>query len=132
MRIVLAAVLLFAAGIGHAETEYAKVLTGKWEGDIQMARGRTSPDRTLIIESVGEGEAPLAVKGTFGITGQQPGPIQGTLETSGGQPLLRFKTATGSDVVLRLQGEKDLTGTIRPTGTGQRLQDLPIRLKKVE
>jgi hypothetical protein len=132
VAVLAAAALLGIGSTGGAQAQYAKLMIGKWEGDIQMARGRSSPDRTLIIESVGEGEGPVPVKGQYGITGQKLGRMQGTLETAGGQALLRFTTGAGSNVVLRLHGERDLIGTIDFPGTSQRAQDHPMRLKKME
>ena len=132
VAVVTAAVLLGMGSTGAAQGHHAKLLVGKWEGDIQMARGRTSPNRTLIIKSVGEGEGTVSVEGQYGTTGQTLRRMEGILETSGGRAVLRFNTSAGSSVVLQLHGEKDLIGTIDFRGTSQRLQDHPMRLKKVE
>jgi hypothetical protein len=125
---VLAAAVLLGLASAAVQAQDAKILVGKWQGDIQQARGRTNSERTLIIETVGEGGS---VKGKYGI-GDKLGSMQGTAESSGGQILLRFTTSAGSSVLLRLHDERDLIGTIHFRGTGQTLQDIPMRLKKME
>ncbi|HUG37963.1 MAG TPA: hypothetical protein VML54_13485 [Candidatus Limnocylindrales bacterium] len=125
-----AATLFGTASTGGAQPQYAKALIGKWAGDIQQSSLRVSPDRTLIIESVADGEGTVPFKGRFGVTGQGLGRMEGTLEIAGGQ--LRFTTNAGAKVVLQLSGEKDLTGTIEFRGTGEGIQQRPMRLRKVE
>jgi hypothetical protein len=46
--------LVLLPSVALAGTDYATVLPGKWEGDVQATRGGAlrTPDRTLIIESV--------------------------------------------------------------------------------
>ncbi len=133
VTMLAAATLLETVSAGGAQAQPAKSLVGKWEGDIQQPRTRLSSDRTLIIESVGEGEGTVPVKGKYGITGQAPVPMEGALlEMTGGKASLRFTTVTGTTVVLQLHGEKDLMGTVKFRGTGPGLQEHPIRLKKVE
>lgn len=70
---------------------------------MRFESSRSNPSGTLIIESVGEGEGALAVKGKYGSTGQNLSRINGTLETSGGQARLRFTTSANANVVLDLR-----------------------------
>jgi hypothetical protein len=128
MAVLAATVFLGTAQLTGAQAQYSKVLIGKWEGDVRLQSSRDNPARTLIVESVGEGEAALAVKGKYGITGRNLSGINGTLETAGGQARLRFTTSANSNVVLELQGDKDLVGIIDLPGVPGRA----MRLKKVE
>lgn len=125
---LMAIALLATGSTVTAQTQSTQMLVGKWEGNVRFESSRTNPARTLIIESVGEGAGAVPVKGKYGTTGQNLGRINGTLETSGGQTRLRFTTGANSNVVLELQGDKDLAGTIVLTGGSER----DMRLKKVE
>jgi hypothetical protein len=131
-RFNLALLMVIAMlGIGSsvaAQPRYSQVLVGKWEGELRLQSSRSNPARTLIIESVGEGDVAIAVKGKYGTTGNNLGRITATLETSGGQARLRFTTSANSNVVLDLQGDRDLVGTITLSGGEAR----DMRLKKVE
>lgn len=124
---VLTIVLCGTCSSAGAQTSYSKVLVGKWEGRAHFPASRDNPNRTLIIESVGAGDGPLTVKGKYGITGQGMGPMNGTLETADGKAKLRF-TSLNSHVVLELEGDKDLVGTLAILGGLPR----DMRLKKVE
>src|SRR5262245_3362569 len=46
------AVLFGACLTAGAQTNYSKVLVGKWEGSVHFPASRDNPNRTLIIESV--------------------------------------------------------------------------------
>lgn len=140
MRFNLAALTVIALlGTGStiaAQTQHSEVLVGKWEGEERFQSSprersgnerRSNPYRTLIIESVGEGEGARPVKGQYGMTGTNLGRINGTLETSAGQARLQF-TIDGANVVLDLQGDKDLIGTVALSAARGRY----MRLKKVE
>lgn len=124
---VLTATALVGSAVG-AQTNYSQVLIGKWEGQMRYESARANPSRTLIIESGSEGDGALAVLGRYGITGRNLERMRGTLETSGSRPRLRFMTGANSNVVLELQGDNDLIGTIQPAGAGER----DVRPKKVE
>ena len=124
--------VLLVAWTAQAQPDYAKVLVGKWEGDVREPRSRTPPDRTLVIRSIGKSDGPLPVKAQYGVTGGKLNRLEGTLDTSGARPVLRLTTSGGSTIVLRLHDEKSLIGTIDYPGTGQQLQEHPLRLKKVE
>ena len=125
--VTLLTTVLVGSSVG-AQTPPAQALIGKWEGQIRFQSSRANPGRTLIIESVGSGEGTVPVRGRYGVTGQNLGRMQGTLEIADGRPRLRFTTGANSTVVLELQGDKDLVGTIGLSGEGDR----EMRLKKVE
>jgi len=126
---VLTATVLLAMGatIG-AQARYSQVLVGKWEGTVRFPAVRDNPGRTLIVDSVSEGDGPLTVKGKFGPTGQGLSAITGTLETSGGPPRLLFTSGGNFPVVLELHGDRDLVGTMTILGGMPR----EMRLKKVD
>src|SRR5262245_32148489 len=133
MRYVGAAVLTATILLGMssaigAQAQYSSVLVGKWEGAARFPAVRDNPNRTLIIDSVSEGSSPLTVKGKFGPTGQQLSPITGTLEIASGAPRLQFTSGANLPVLLELQGDKDLVGTITVLGGHPR----EMRLKKVQ
>jgi hypothetical protein len=130
-QVVLATAVALALGVSlaWAQADPSKALIGKWEGDVQQqSRGRTSADRTLVVDSA-QG---TSWKGHYGITGQKMGKVDGELDTTTTPPAIRFKTG-GSTVELRLLDDKNLAGTIRTPGAKQHgTSDVPMRLKKVE
>lgn len=111
----------------------AKVLVGKWEGEYQpVQRGTANTARTLIVESVTAAGGGWNAKARYGVTGQRLPAVEIPVENHNGQLRLRFATGAGSQVDLRLHGDKHLIGTLSPTGASQRAKDLPLKLEKVE
>jgi hypothetical protein len=50
LRTVVLALIVTVTG-SEAQTDLAKLLVGKWEGEVEVV-GSSDPNRTLIIESV--------------------------------------------------------------------------------
>ena len=126
--LVVLAVMASASLPALAQEDLKKTLVGRWQGDIQGPVQRTSNERTLVIDSVsGQGW-----KGRFGITGKGLGRVTGEIDSASKPPVIKFQTDAGTKVALRVHDEKSMEGTINPPGSGQRLQDLPIRMTKVQ
>jgi hypothetical protein len=130
MGLVLLALAMVAGASlpAVAQGDLKGTLVGRWEGDIQGPVQRANPDRTLVIDPV----SGQSWRGRFGITGKGLSRVTGEMDSTGTHPVIAFQTDAGSKIALRLHGQKSMEGTINPPGSGQRLQDLPIRLQKVE
>jgi hypothetical protein len=127
----------FPMSSSDAQLDVAKILVGKWEGDIQTRGMAGDPNRTLIIDTVAEREGGWAVKAQYGVTGGKLSHIDATLDKAGDQFLLKFVVGAQSkaNVSLRLHDDKHLVGTYTLSGgsrTHQRERDQVFRLEKVE
>jgi hypothetical protein len=91
---------------GSAQSDLAKLLVGKWEGDVQFqgsaGSAQSNPSRTLIIESVDQKDGRWAAKGRYGMTGRGMARADIEVEESGTRPAVRFVTGAGSTVRLSL------------------------------
>lgn len=121
LTLLVVAVLGTPLGMGSswAQSDAAKTLVGKWEGEIQWAgsAGGATGDanRTLIIQSVEQKDGKVVATGRYGITGKGLGKVEIEVDDSGSRPFIRFATAT-STTRLTLTGAKDLTGTTTISG----------------
>ena len=132
-------VLLAAAGgPARAQIDLASVLVGRWEGDIQMARG-TYP-RTLIVKSVQIAAGKAAVDAEYGGTGTDYGwqaprmaPVAVTLEAYGSDVILKFVSPEGLPIELSLSPDRrHLYGDLRiSVALGGSRPINPIRLARV-
>ena len=136
LTVLVAAMLGISLGMpsGWAQGDLAKALVGKWEGEVQWARGAGSatgdPNRTLIIESVEQKDGKWVATGRYGVTGKGLGKVEIEVEESGGRPVIRFVTAGPSTVRLSLVGAKDLTGTMTITGASRQGNERQMKLEK--
>jgi hypothetical protein len=117
-----------------AQSDAAKSLVGKWEGEVTWAASAGAatgdPNRTLIIQSVEQKDGKLVATGRFGITGKGLGKVDIEVDEGGGRPFIGFVTGGNSTVRLTLTGAKELTGTLKLIGTSQRGNERPLRLEK--
>ena len=67
-HLVLSALVLFTASIGHAETDLNKALVGTWQGEIKTFR--VEPYRTLIVTAVTQKDGQWTAHGLYAITGK--------------------------------------------------------------
>ena len=134
MRLLFAVVLALLVGTAsEAQTDAAKALVGKWEGELQQRGvGGGDPNRTLIIQSVGEKDGKWVAAGRYGVTGKGLGSVQIDVDTSSKWPSIRFVTGANSTVRLNLLDEKSMAGTITLTGTSQAGNDRSMKMGKVE
>lgn len=139
-RIVVALVLVvLALTPSAAQTDLAKVLVGKWEGEVQMAGG-TYP-RTLNIKSIEERGRMARVDAEYGGKGSDYGgagtgiePVDLMLETVRGDVIVRFRTVENWAVKLTLYKDgKHLFGAMFiPMSRGGAQGINPVKLEKVE
>ncbi len=122
---------------GGAQTEVAKLLVGRWNGDMRGPSGLY--DRTLIVKSVEDRNGELVVGGEYGGLGGALGgklyPVRGTVEMINGELVLRLLTPERRPAVLTLQKDgKRLMGPV--TGAAQVgrsvLGDDSLSLRKVD
>ena len=134
MRLLFASVLALLVGsASEAQTDAAKAPVGKWEGEVQQRGvGSGDPNRTLIIQSVGEKDGKWVAEGRYGVTGKGLGRVQIDVDTSSKWPSIRFVTGANSTVSLNLLDEKSMAGTITLAGTSQVGNDRSMKLGKVE
>ena len=131
VRIIAAfLIVLTSIGVLDAQGDLAKVLVGKWEGQLDVS-GLTGvgfpPERTLIIESVRGESGEWVVEAKFGVTGRRLVPVNVGVETVGSEIILRFVTADNSRVKLTLLKEKYLDGQVERSDFRR---PIPIRLEK--
>lgn len=132
MRLLLAVVLALLTGsIAGGQTDPAKALVGKWEGEVDLRGMGGDPNRTLIIESVSENGGKLIVTGRYGITGKGLGRVQAEVDTTGRWPSFRFVTSANSTVRLNLMDEGSMTGTVTFPGTREGGSDRSLKLSRV-
>lgn len=130
--------MLLSVTVGWTQTDPAKMLVGRWAGEIQTASG--TRDRTLVITSVDDRYGQLVATAEYGDPGRSGGsaglaPVRGAVEVSNGEIVLRFQIAEGGSAVLKLYKDgKRLTGIV--VGASQvgrsRGGDDSLRLQKVE
>jgi hypothetical protein len=126
----LALLLCSLPSAARAQQDLAKVLVGKWEGQLApLSTGRAPIDvnRTLVINEVNEKDGTWSAKGEWGISGQRLGPVTIAIKTSGGGTQLEFQSALSGPVTLRLLGDKNLNGSTRPPRAPE---DRDVKLQK--
>ena len=139
-RVALALVLVaLALAPAAAQTDLARVLVGKWEGEVQMAGG-TYP-RTLIIRSVEQRGRMSMVDAAYGGKGGDYGgagtgiePVDLMLETVRDDVIVRFRTVENWAVKLTLykDGKHLLGAMFIPMSRGGAQGINPVKLEKVE
>lgn len=131
----IVALALLAAPVSEAQMDVAKILAGKWEGEVEFmgTRGNLDPNRTLVINSVTEKDGKWVAEGRFGVTGKGLGRVQVEVDTSGPNPRIRFVTAANQTVRLDVVDDRHMTGTLAAMGAGARGSDhRPLRLEKTQ
>jgi hypothetical protein len=130
--------ILFSVTAGWTQTDPARMLVGRWTGEIQTATG--THDRTLVIKSVEEQYGQLVATAEYGDPGRYAGgarlaPVKGAIEVINGEIVVRFLTAERGTAVLTLYKDgKHLMGPVSGAGQVGRSQggDDSLRLRKVE
>jgi len=137
-------VLLIVAVVGSAtpgsaqtQSDPTKLLVGRWDGETQTPTGIF--DRTLIIKSVELRNGQIMAIGEYGgpgasRMGNQPQPVQGTVEEINGEIVLRLFTPERRTAVLTLQPDgKHLLGTMGGGGYvgNSRQGDDSLQFRKV-
>ena len=132
--------LLCSVTAGWTQTDPAKMLVGRWTGEIETATGVR--DRTLIIKSIEEQSGQRVAIAEYGDPGPYAGsarlaPVKGEIEVINGEIVLRFLTADRGRAMLTLYKDgKHLTGPVsgaRPNQVGRSQGgDDNLRLRKVE
>jgi hypothetical protein len=114
------ALMLVSVTAGWTQTDPAKLLVGRWTGEIQTATG--SHDRTLVIKSVEEQYGQLVAAGEYGDPGRYAGgaslaPVKGAVEVINGEIVFRFLTPERGRAVLTLYKDgKHLLGPVSGAG----------------
>jgi hypothetical protein len=131
--VVLACATLFVAS-SEGQMDPAKVLVGKWEGEVQFLGVGGERDRTLIIESVSQKDGKWVGQGRWGITGKGLGPVTIEVDHSGKMPWIRFVSSAGAVVRLDLFDAKHLIGTLAVAGAASsgRGAERTLKLEKKE
>ena len=142
----LALVMLGSTVANAEEMDLSKALVGKWEGEMTKGpkdKAQRNNARTLVIGQVRKQDGKWIVEDAkWGVTGQELGPIEVTLEVNGGVPTLQFqhqsenarggRTGTSS-AKLSLNSEGVLAGTLHLGGVGPSNEPIrPVKLKKME
>ena len=145
--LLAALVIVFSVStVSEAQLDVAKVIVGKWDGDVQTASG-TYP-RILVIKSVENGPGGLLATGEYGGTGRGYAgaaggyaapdvrllPVVINLQSFGNDVILRFATIEGWTVEVTLyKDQRHLFGDVRiPISRGGAWPINPLRLTKVE
>ena len=126
-------VLISAATFSFAQVDPAKVLVGRWEGQVEIPG---NSGRVLTINSIkAKGEGEWAARGRYEITGQESDSKTGGREMSvlsrDNEIYIEFIVGTSKNPVkLKLVGENKLEGTTNMV-VGGRGSDRRIRFEKV-
>jgi hypothetical protein len=123
--------MLFGVTAGWTQTDLAKLLVGRWTGDLRTETG--TYDRTLIVKSIEDRSGQLVTTAEYG--DRKLAPVLGVVEMINGEIVLRFTTPERRTAVLTLYRDgKNLIGPV--SGAGQvgmhRGGDDSLRLKKVD
>jgi len=133
----LAVLALLAAPAG-AQSDLTSMLVGRWDGEIELARG-TYP-RSLIVKAVQVVGGKATAEAEYGgggqdIAGQVPAmsPVAPTVEAYGANVVLKFVSPEGFPIQLSLSPDRrHLYGDLRISiGIGGTRPINPIRLTKV-
>jgi len=133
IAVSLSLVLTFFATSLFAQTDPAKALVGRWEGQIEMSG---NSGRVLTINSVkAKGEGEWVARGRYEITGQESDSKTGGREMSvfskDNEIHIEFIVGTSKNPVkLKLVGENKLEGTTNVV-VGGRGADRRVRFEKV-
>jgi hypothetical protein len=125
------ALMLVSVTAGWTQTDPAKLLMGRWGGEVRTETG--TYDRTLVIKSVEERYGQLVTTAEYGDA--KLSPVQGVVEVINGEIVLRFMTPERKTAMLTLNKDgKNLTGPVRGAGQVGRTRggDDTLRLRKVE
>ena len=116
----------FTPPASDAQVDLAKVLIGKWEGQLS-GRIPGNKERVLTIRTVEDTRA----TGLFGIPGGATKPVDIAIERSGNDTILRFAGFNNAPTQLTLKREKTLDGTVTLPTTGG-VVDVRLQLDKVQ
>jgi hypothetical protein len=125
------ALMLVSVTAGWTQTDPAKLLMGRWGGEVRTETG--TYDRTLVIKSVEERYGQLVTTAEYGDA--KLSPVQGVVEVINGEIVLRFMTPERKTAMLTLNKDgKNLTGPVSGAGQVGRTRggDDTLRLRKVE
>jgi hypothetical protein len=125
------ALMLVSVTAGWTQTDPAKLLMGRWGGEVRTETG--TYDRTLVIKSVEERYGQLVTTAEYGDA--KLSPVQGVVEVINGEIVLRFMTPERKTAMLTLKKDgKNLTGPVSGAGQVGRTRggDDTLRLRKVE
>jgi hypothetical protein len=121
-----AAAMVFGWTIAAAQVDFAKVLVGRWAGEISTAK--TNLPVVLMINSVKEDGGKWVAEGRSGTT-----PVRIEIDTSAKQPSLNWTGMSGVVYNVSLVDDKNLVGTATLTGQGansRSSRDHPVKLEK--
>lgn len=123
--------MLFGVTAGWTQTDPAKLLMGRWTGEVTTATG--TYDRTLVVKSIEERSGQLVTMAEYGDA--KLSPVLGVVEMINGEVVLRFMTPERKTAVLTLYKDgKNLIGPV--SGAGQvgmhRGGDDSLRLRKAD
>ena len=124
--------LMLGPGLASAQVDLAKVLVGRWEGEVatRFQKG-TNPGLVLIITSVKEDGGKWSGNGRSGTrTGQAPVTVE--IDNSGKRPSLRWTGVSGVVYEVNLFDEKTLSGTATLTRemAGSTERERPVKLER--
>ena len=125
----LALLLCSLLSSAWAQQDLAKILVGKWEGQMappRVVKAQVDSSRTLVIHDVSAKDGTGSAKGEYGIGSQDLRPVTIAIKTADGGTQLEFQFANGP-VMLKLVGDKNLVGVARP---GRAAEDREVRLQK--
>jgi hypothetical protein len=124
LRRAWVAIGLLLPWLAAAQVDVAKALVGKWEGRVgrEIQGPELPPERILVISAVREQDGKWVAEARYGIPGRNLGKVEPTVQVTGNDILVEFVSPGirgGSQVQLRLQGERVLIGTLRPVGSNR-------------
>jgi hypothetical protein len=112
---VIAATLLLAINMTHAQGESFQKLVGTWTGRVDL---HDEPERTLVIKSVAR-EADIWIASIeYGPTGKKLSAVSARVEKQGDATRLSFPISTTSKVELSLVTERELRGLLKIAAEG--------------
>jgi len=125
------ALMLVSVTAGWTQTDPAKLLVGRWAGEVRTETG--TYNRTLVVKSLEERSGQLVTAAEYGDA--KLAPVLGVVEVINGEIVLRFITPERKTAVLTLYKDgKNLMGPV--SGAGQvgrsRGGDDTLRLRRVE
>jgi hypothetical protein len=127
-RLLLATALVWAvAADTAAQTDLARALVGRWEGEISGRFHKNNPAVVLVITSLKEDGGRWSADARFGAS-----PVSLEIDASGQQPSLRWTSRNGTAYAVSLFDDKTLSGTATLTQetAGNRERERPVKLEK--
>ena len=114
--LAIAASILLALGVAHAQDESPQKMVGTWLGKVDV---HDEPERTLVIKSITR-EGDIWIAGIeYGPTGKKLSFLAARVEKQRGATTLTFPVSATSKVELSLISERELRGLLKISTEGE-------------